>query len=60
MGSEKHAYFKEIKCRDSPLDAIEGLRIRPLILADSPYPLKDQLTQPFKKTRFSRCFQHLH
>ena len=43
--------FQRAENRDisySHVDVIEGLRIRPLILADRAYPLKDWLIKPYK------------
>ena len=54
-------FFQRAENRDilcSPVDVIEGLRKRPLILADSTYPLKDWLFSPNltrSEKRFSRC-----
>ena len=56
----QRAENRDILC--SPVDVIEGLRIRPLILADSVYPLKDWLIKPYifspnlahSEKRFSR------
>ena len=41
----QRAENRDILC--SPVDVIEGLRIRPLILADSAYTLKDWLIKPY-------------
>ena len=41
----QRAENRDILC--SPVDVIEGLRIRPLILADSGYTLKDWLIKPY-------------
>ena len=56
----QRAENRDILC--SPVDVIEDLRIRPLILVDSAYPLKDWLIRPYifspnltrSEKRFSR------
>ena len=59
-------FFQRAENRDilcSPVHVIEGLRKRPLILADSAYPLKDWLIKPYifspnltrSEKLFSRC-----
>ena len=51
-------------CIHSPVDIIEGLRIQPLILADSACPLKDWLIKPYifspNVTRSVDIYEHLH